>query len=136
MQHKPLHARICKIIRHFMKYPKPLGPYVASRKTKNKNELIFCSGQIGLDENGEIKEDIKLQTTQVLKNIQGVLSEHNLTLEDVLKTTIFLTNMGDFEAVNQIYGSFFKPPYPARSTIEVRALPKGAKIEIEVIAQS
>ncbi|MDU7693122.1 MAG: Rid family detoxifying hydrolase [Helicobacter sp.] len=119
-----------------MKYPKPLGPYVASRKTKNKNELIFCSGQIGLDENGEIKEDIKLQTTQVLKNIQGVLSEHNLTLEDVLKTTIFLTNMGDFEAVNQIYGSFFKPPYPARSTIEVRALPKGAKIEIEVIAQS
>lgn len=76
------------------------------------------------------------QTHQVLKNIEAVLNSHQVTLRQVIKTTIFLKSMADFSAVNEIYGQYFTEPFPARSTVEVAALPKGALVEIEVIAEA
>ena len=78
--------------------------------------------------------DISTQATQVLENISAILSEVGLTTKNVVKTTVFLTDLGDFATVNEIYASFFAEPFPARSCVQVAALPKGAKIEIETIA--
>ncbi len=117
-----------------MSYPKAIGPYSAYR---SGDGLMFCSGQIPINPaSGEIESsDIKEQATQALKNIGGLLAEAGLDYSNVIKTTVFLTDINDFAAVNEIYASFFKEPYPARSAIAVAALPKGAKIEIEVIAK-
>lgn len=113
--------------------PKPIGPYSQAVRLNN---LIFFSGQIGIDpKTGNlVTGGIGAETHQVMNNIQAILAEVNLTLENIIKTTIFLTNLADFALVNRIYAEYFTKDFPARSTIEVKALPKGAKIEIEAIA--
>lgn len=113
--------------------PAAIGPY---SQAICSGDLIFCSGQIPLDsKTGQmVSDDIAAQTRQVLDNISGLLKSQGLGLSNVLKTTIFLTDLGNFQIVNEIYGSYFATEPPARSTVQVSALPKGAKIEIEVIA--
>jgi 2-iminobutanoate/2-iminopropanoate deaminase len=113
--------------------PAAIGPYSQAIRSGN---FIFCSGQIPLDpKSGEIvSDDIGAQTRRVLDNISGLLKSQGLSLGDVLKTTIFLTDLGNFQMVNEIYGSYFNNQPPSRSTVQVSALPKGAKVEIEVIA--
>jgi 2-iminobutanoate/2-iminopropanoate deaminase len=113
--------------------PAAIGPYSQAIRSAN---FIFCSGQIPLDpKSGEmVSDDIGAQTRRVLDNISGLLKSEGLSLGDVLKTTIFLTDLGNFQIVNEIYGSYFNNQPPARSTVQVSALPKGAKVEIEVIA--
>ena len=113
--------------------PPPIGPYSQAVRS---GRFLFCSGQIPLDPNsGQIVPgDIAAQTRRVLDNIAAVLNAERLTFDNVIKTTIFLTDLADFQAVNEIYGSYFKQAPPARSTVQVSALPKGAKVEIEVVA--
>lgn len=108
------------------------GPYSAAVEV---NDVIFISGQLPIDPtNGEIINDIKLATRQVLTNIQTILEETGLNISSIVKTTIFLKNIADFSTVNEIYASYFLQEPPARSTIEVSDLPKGAPLEIEAIA--
>jgi 2-iminobutanoate/2-iminopropanoate deaminase len=113
--------------------PAAIGPYSQAVRSGN---FLFCSGQIPLDpKSGQIVSgDIATQTRRVLDNVEAVLKAEGLTFENIVKTTIFLTDLGDFQTVNEIYGSYFKQQPPARSTVQVSALPKGAKVEIEVIA--
>src|SRR5207302_2523535 len=113
--------------------PATIGPYSQAIRSGN---FVFCSGQIPLDpKSGEmVTDDIGAQTRRVLDNIVGLLKSEGISLGDVLKTTIFLTDLGNFQIVNEIYGSYFNNQPPARSTVQVSALPKGAAIEIEVIA--
>ena len=113
--------------------PGAIGPYSQAVRS---GSFLFCSGQIPLDpKSGQIiPGDIAAQTRRVLDNIGAVLKAEDLTFDHVVKTTIFLTNLGDFQTVNEVYGSYFKQDPPARSTIQVAALPKGANVEIEVIA--
>ena len=115
--------------------PTAIGPYSQAVRS---GSFLFCSGQIPLDpKSGEIVPgDITAQTQRVLDNIAAVLRAEGLSFDHVVKTTIFLTNLGDFQRVNEIYGSYFKQDPPARSTVQVSALPKGANVEIEVIAAS
>jgi 2-iminobutanoate/2-iminopropanoate deaminase len=109
-----------------------IGPYSVA---VDANGFIFISGQIPVNPaNGEIITDIKMATRQVLTNIQTILNDIGLSMSSIVKTTIFLKNMSDFAAVNEIYAEFFQEAPPARSTIEVSNLPKGAVIEIEAIA--
>ena len=125
---------INRIVIHTPDAPEPIGPYSQAIK---HGSLLFCSGQIPLDpKTGEMKNDsIEIETRQVIMNIQAVLKAAHADFEHVVKTTIFLTNLGDFAKVNSIYEEYFGSSKPARSTIEVKALPKGANIEIECIAQ-
>jgi 2-iminobutanoate/2-iminopropanoate deaminase len=111
----------------------PAGPYSHAVRF---GDVLFCAGQIPLvPENGQlVSGDIKAQTERVLQNISLILDDQKLTFADVLKTTVFLTNLADFAAMNEVYGKYFSAPYPARSTIQVAALPRGASIEIEVLA--
>ena len=113
--------------------PAAIGPYSQAVRSGN---FLFCSGQIPLDpKSGQIVSgDIAAHTRRVLDNIGAVLKAEGLTFETIVKTTIFLTDLADFQTVNEIYGSYFKQQPPARSTVQVSALPKGANIEIEVIA--
>jgi len=113
--------------------PGAIGPYSQAIRT---GSFLFCSGQIPLDpESGQIiPGDIAAQTRRVMDNIAALLKAESLSFDNVVKTTIFLTNLGDFQTVNEIYGSYFTQDPPARSTIQVAALPKGANVEIEVIA--
>ena len=113
--------------------PAAIGPYSQAVRA---GRFLFCSGQIPLDpKSGEIVSgDIATQTRRVLDNIAAILRAEGLTFDHIVKTTIFLTNLGDFETVNEIYGSYFKQDPPARSTVQVPALPRGANVEIEVIA--
>jgi len=115
--------------------PTAIGPYSQAVRS---GSFLFCSGQIPLDpKSGEIVPgDVRAQTRRVLDNIAAVLRTEGLSFDNVVKTTIFLTNLGDFQRVNEIYGSYFKQDPPARSTVQVSALPKGANVEIEVIAAS
>ncbi|HSR80497.1 MAG TPA: RidA family protein [Hyphomicrobiaceae bacterium] len=112
---------------------KAIGPYSAAIES---GEFIFVSGQIPLDPvAGKLVEgDIAAQTRQSLENLKTILAAAGLTFAHVVKTTIFLTSMHDFAAVNDVYKSYLGEPYPARSTIAVAALPMGAKVEIEMIA--
>ena len=113
--------------------PAALGPY--SQAVKSGNHL-FCSGQLVLDPvTGDLVQGIGPQTQQALANLQAVLEAAGTSFSKVVKTTIFLTNMGDFAAVNEIYGTFFESAPPARSTIQVAALPKAGLVEIEMIAE-
>lgn len=116
-----------------MSYPKAIGPYSTHREV---GDLVFISGQLPLDPNTAeiVDETIQKQAEQCLENIQAILRELGLEMKNVLKTTIFLSDIADFAAMNEVYAKFFSSPYPARSAFAVRALPKGAKIEIEVIA--
>jgi 2-iminobutanoate/2-iminopropanoate deaminase len=111
-----------------------VGPYSPAVEAGN---LIYFSGQIPIDaKTGKIVEgDISLQIEQCLKNLVSVLKTADLTTDDVVKSTIYLTNMGDYAVVNEFYAKYFNAPYPARTAIAVAALPLGSKVEIEVIAQ-
>ncbi len=113
--------------------PKAIGPYSQAIQAGN---FLFLSGQIPLDpETGElVKGDIGQQTKQVLENIKGILESQELGMEDVVKVTIFFRDIGNFNRVNEVYATYFPPPAPARSTVEVAKLPRNAEIEIEVIA--
>lgn len=99
------------------------------------NGVYYFSGQIGLDaKTGEMPAGFDAQLENVLKNIDGLLQSQDLTRENIIKTTIFMTDLAQFGKVNEAYTKFFSAPYPARSTVQVSALPKGAVVEIEVIA--
>ena len=112
--------------------PAAIGPYSQGIMTEH---FVFVSGQIPVNpETGTMPDTIVEQTKQVMQNIAAILSEGNLTLDDVVKSTIFLTDMDDFVVVNGVYKTFFAETPPARSTVAVSALPKQAKVEIEVIA--
>ena len=113
--------------------PAAIGPYSQAVRSGN---FLFCSGQIPLDpKSGQITTgDIAAQTRRVLDNIAAVLRAEGLTFDNVVKTTIFLTDLGDFQTVNEVYSSYFEQSPPARSTVQVTALPKGANVEIEAIA--
>lgn len=113
--------------------PQAIGPYSQAIQAGN---LLFISGQIPLNpEDGTIiSHNIEKQTHQVLKNIEAILTEAGYSLSDVVKTTVFLKDMSDFETVNTIYGQYFKHPFPARCAVEVGRLPKDVKVEIEAIA--
>ena len=115
------------------KAPAAIGPYSQAIKSGN---LLFCSGQIPLDPStGEIVPgDVSAQTERVMNNIAAVLTAAGAGFEDVIKTTIYLVDMGDFASVNEVYGHRFQSHKPARSTVAVKSLPRGALIEIEVIA--
>jgi 2-iminobutanoate/2-iminopropanoate deaminase len=113
--------------------PRAIGPYSQAIKTGN---LVFCSGQIGLvPEAGKIVEGgIAAETERALMNLEAVLKEAGASLRHVVRTTVFLADMKDFEAMNEVYGKFFGDHRPARSTIQAGALPRGARVEIDVIA--
>ena len=114
------------------KAPGAIGPY---SQGINIGDLYFMSGQIPLNpETGEMVEGIENQTHQALKNVKALLESQGLSFENVVKTTVFLDNMNDFLTVNEIYAQYFVEPFPARSAVEVAKLPKGALVEIEVIA--
>jgi 2-iminobutanoate/2-iminopropanoate deaminase len=111
-----------------------VGPYNHAVAVGN---LLFCSGQIPLDPaTGQIVAgDIKAQTERVLLNVKAILDHEGLSFAHVVKSTVFMTNLGDFAAMNEVYAKFFTTDFPARSTVQVAALPRGAAVEIEVIAQ-
>ena len=113
--------------------PKAIGPYSQAIRA---NGFLFLSGQIPLDPATQqlISGDIQAQTHRVLQNIQGILEAADSSLDKVVKTTVFLKDMGEFAAMNEIYAQYFTANPPARSTVEVARLPKDVKIEIEVIA--
>ena len=115
------------------KAPKAIGPYSQAIQAGN---FLFLSGQIPLDpKTGElVKGDIRQQTKQVLENIKGVMESQKLGMENVVKVTIFLKDIGNFNQVNEIYATYFPSSPPARSTVEVAKLPRDADIEIEAIA--
>jgi 2-iminobutanoate/2-iminopropanoate deaminase len=115
------------------KAPAPIGPYSQAVEV---NGFIYCSGQIAIDpaKNEVIQSDVRSQTQLVMKNIGAVLEKAGVSFQNVFKTTIFLTDMKDFTAVNEVYGQYFKENPPARSTVAVAGLPKGVQVEIEVIA--
>lgn len=114
------------------KAPAALGPYVQAVDT---GSTVYCSGQLGLDPvTNTMLEGVAAQTRQSLANLSAVLAEAGLTLADVVKTTVFVQDLGDFGTVNQVYAEAFGDTVPARSCVQVAALPKGALVEIECIA--
>lgn len=122
-----------KKVIHTDSAPKAVGPYSQAILTEH---FLFCSGQVAIDPSNQevLKVSVEKQTHQVMKNIEAVLKASDLGFQNVVKTTIFLTDMNDFAAVNQVYSSYFQAPYPARSTVAVLGLPKGVNVEIEVTA--
>ena len=110
-----------------------VGPYNHAVRV---GDLLFCAGQIPLDPatGNMVTEGIKAQTERVLENIKAILDDQKLTLANVVKSTVFLTNLADFTCMNEVYAKYFTCDFPARSTIQVAALPRGANVEIEVIA--
>ena len=113
--------------------PQAIGPYSQAIALEG---LVFCSGQIPLTPQGTLVDgDIAAQTRQVLTNLKHVLEAAGSSLEQVLKTTVFLADMADFQAMNAVYGEFFSAELPARSTVQVARLPRDARVEIEAIAQ-
>ncbi len=112
--------------------PKPIGPYSYAT---HHNDLIFVSGQIGIDPiTNTLKEGIEEQIIQIFENLKVILKNNGSDVNHITKTTIFLTDINQFEAFNKLYSTYFSDRFPARSTIVVVALPKNAKIEIECIA--
>jgi 2-iminobutanoate/2-iminopropanoate deaminase len=113
--------------------PAAIGPYSQAIATDG---FLFCSGQLGMDPaTGQLLEGVELQAEQAMSNLEAVLSGDGLTMGDVVKTTIFLTDLDHFAAVNAIYARHVVEPAPARSTVQVAALPRGAMLEIEAIAR-
>lgn len=113
--------------------PAAIGPYSQAIET---NGMIFCSGQIPIDPStgAFVEGGISEQTKQVLTNVSQVLAAAGTDMSNVVKTTVFLSDMADFAAMNEVYATFFAQPFPARSAVAVKALPKGALVEIEVLA--
>ena len=112
--------------------PQAIGPYSQATQA---NGFLFISGQLGVTPQGEFAgTDVCSQAKRSLQNLEAILTEAGLGFESVVKTTIFLADMADFAAVNKIYADYFKQPYPARSTVAVKTLPKGGLVEIEAIA--
>ncbi len=113
--------------------PAPIGPYNQSVKV---GEMLFVSGQIALDPiSGELNmDDLNIETHQVMKNLGAILAAAGSSFDRVIKSSIFLSDMGSFVEINEIYGSYFSSDYPARETIEVAQLPKSVNVEISVIA--
>ena len=114
--------------------PKALGPYSQAIKVGN---MVFASGQVPIDPatNEFVEGGIKEQTRQSLTNAKAILEEAGTNLSKVVKTTVFLSDMGNFAAMNEVYAEFFTQPYPARSAVAVKTLPKGALVEVECIAE-
>ncbi|MEF9960251.1 MAG: RidA family protein [Niameybacter sp.] len=116
------------------KAPKAIGPYSQAVVV---GEMVYTSGQLGLDpETMELKETVQEQADQACKNLIAVLEEAGSSINNVIKTTVFLADINDFVAVNEIYAQYFIEPFPARSAVQVGNLPKLAKVEIEVIAHT
>ena len=115
------------------KSPAALGPYNHAVRT---GDLLFCAGQIPIDpkDGNLVTGDIKVQTDRVLQNIKAILDDQKLTFANVVKSTVFMTNLADFAGMNEVYAKYFTENFPARSTVQVAALPKGATVEIEVVA--
>jgi 2-iminobutanoate/2-iminopropanoate deaminase len=111
----------------------PVGPY---NHAVRSGDLLFCSGQIPLDPaTGQlVNGDIRAQTERVLENIRLILEDQGLQFGHVLKSTVFMTQLADFAAMNEVYQRYFVSDYPARSTVQVAALPRGAQVEIEIVA--
>ncbi len=113
--------------------PGAIGPYSQAIRS---GDMVFCSGQLGIDPStGELVKGVEAQAERALRNLQSVLDAAGLGWDDVVKTTIFLADMADFAAVNAVYARFMPDPPPARSTIQVAALPKAGLVEIEAIAR-
>jgi len=119
---------------HSADAPKAIGPY---NQAIRAGDFLFCSGQIPLEpKTGElVTGDVAAQTRRVMENVRAVLAAASATFANVAKTTIYLVDMNDFAAVNEVYGSYFSESPPARSTVAVAALPRGSRVEIEVIAE-
>ena len=114
------------------KAPAAIGPYSQALAIGN---MMYLSGQIPVDpETGNIPETVEEQAAQSIENIKNILKENGMTISNVVKTTVFLSDINDFAAVNSVYGEHFQEPYPARSCVQVAAIPKGCKVEIECIA--
>ena len=112
--------------------PAALGPYSQAVDT---GSTVYCSGQLGLDPaTGNLADGVQAQTHQALKNLQAVLNEAGLSLDNVVKTTVFVQDLADFGTVNEIYGTYFHGGFPARSCVQIAALPKNALVESECIA--
>lgn len=112
--------------------PSPIGPYSQAVLIGN---TLYCSGQIALDSNGTFHNaSVETEAKQVMANVGHVLKASGMDYSNIVKTSIFLTDMNDFATVNTIYASYFSGDFPARETVQVSALPKGAKVEISVIA--
>lgn len=112
--------------------PAALGPYSQAVDT---GSTVYCSGQLGLDPaTGNLADGVQAQTHQALKNLQAVLNEAGLSLDNVVKTTVFVQDLADFGTGNEIYGTYFHGGFPARSCVQIAALPKNALVEIECIA--
>jgi 2-iminobutanoate/2-iminopropanoate deaminase len=112
--------------------PGAIGPYSQAMRA---GELVFTAGQVGIDpSSGELAEGVQAQAERALRNLTAILDAAGLALDRVVKTTVFLADMADFAPVNEVYAAHFSAPYPARSTVVVKELPKGALVEIEAIA--
>ena len=122
-----------KIIIKPAKSAPAVGPYNHAVRV---GDLLFCAGQIPSDPGtgNLVAGDITVQTQRVLENVKTILEDQKLTFENVVKSTVFLTNLADFAGMNEVYSKYFTSDFPARSTIQVAALPKGANVEIEVVA--
>lgn len=117
---------------HTSAAPAAIGPYSQAIRAPG---LIFTSGQVGAEpSDGAMVDGVAAQADRALRNLAAVLEEAGSSLDRVVKTTIFLTDINDFAAVNEVYARYLAPPFPARSTVAVAALPKGALVEIEVVA--
>src|SRR5216110_1641196 len=110
-----------------------VGPYNHAVRI---GDLLFCAGQIPIDPatGNLVAGDIKAQTDRVLQNVRAILEDQKLSFSNVVKSTVFMTNLADFAGMNEVYAKYFTTDFPARSTIQVAALPKGAIVEIEVVA--
>lgn len=117
------------------KAPAAIGPYSQAIRVGN---LVYTSGQIPIDPatGAFVEGGIKEQTRQSLTNVRAILAEAGLAMSDVVKTTVFMADMNDFAEMNAVYAEFFAEPYPARSAVAVKTLPKGALVEIEVVAEA
>ena len=113
--------------------PAPIGPYNQAVKA---GSTLFISGQIALNaESGKLEmDDVIVETHRVMQNLRNILSEAGMDFSDVVKSTIFITNMNDFSQINEVYGKYFSGYFPARETVQVAALPKGVNVEISMIA--
>jgi 2-iminobutanoate/2-iminopropanoate deaminase len=115
------------------KSPAAVGPYNHAVRV---GDLLFCAGQIPIDPatGNLVTGDIRVQTERVLQNVQAILDDQHLSFANVVKSTVYLTNLADFAGMNEVYGKYFAADFPARSTVQVAALPKSAIVEIEVLA--